>query len=423
MTTPIYTSPFTGTVVQPTDVSYLAYTLSANTQLYWPAVVNPTQVAAPRIMDVTPTTTGLQIALPDASQGSVGTDIFIRNYGPSSIVITDAIGGQSVTIISGNVQYFYLAGNSTVAGVWHSVAFGAGTSYADAAALAGAGLTTLAGKLAVTSSPVEVITAPTITDADRATTYIWQSGAATFNLPDANTLTPGWFIGFRNNGTGTLTLTPQSPSLVNSLTSTIVNPGDSGYLVYEQSSGNFFTLGLANPTNVTFTSNTYDVDSIIGGTFSLVSYAPIIQTYVSLSSIRTTNLLITLPQITQLYVIDNSTGSSGYNLEFQVESSSLPPITVSNGTITLAFSDGFNLYIISQATAGGQFFANNGTASAPSYSFTSDNSSGMYLVNTGVLGLAANGNNIITIDDSNTLAPKVTVNATLVAQLISGGLF
>ena len=423
MTTPIYTSPFTGTVVTPTDVSYLALTLTANIQLYWPATVNPPQIAAPRILDVTPTTTGLQIALPDASQGSVGTDIFIRNYGPSSIVITDAIGGQSVTILTGNVQYFYLAGNSTVAGVWHSVAFGAGTSYADAAALAGAGLTTIAGKLAITSSPVEVITAPVITDDSRATTFIWQSGAATFNLPDANTLTSGWFIGFRNNGTGTLTFTPQAPSLVNSLTSTIVNPGDSGYLVYEQSSGNFFTLGLANPTNVTFTSNTYDVDSIPGNNFSLVSYAPIIQTYVGLSSTRTTNLLITLPQITQLYVIDNATGSSGYNLEFQVESSSLPPITVSNGTITLAFSDGFNLYIISQAAAGGQFFASNGTASAPSYSFTSDNSSGMYLVNAGVLGLAANGNNIITIDDSNTLAPKVTVNATLVAQLIAGGLF
>ena len=423
MTTPIYTSPFTGTVVQPTDVSYLAYTLSADTQLYWPSVVNSTQVVAPRIMDVTPTTTGLQIALPDASQGSVGTDIFIRNYGPSSIVITDALGGQSVTIVSGGVQYFYLAGNSTVAGTWHSVAFGVGTSFADAAALAGAGLTTIAGKLAVTSSPLEVSSAPTLTDASRALTYIWQSGAATFTLPDANTLTSGWFIGFRNNGTGTLTFAPQSPSLINSLTSTIVNPGDSGYLVYEESSGNFFTLGLANPTNVTFTSNTYDVDSIVGGTFSLVSYAPIIQTYVSLSSIRTTNLLITLPQITQLYVIDNSTGSSGYNLLFQVESSSLPPIVVANGTITLAFSDGFNLYIISQAAAGGQFFGNNGTASAPSFSFTTDNSTGMYLVGHGVIGLAANGNNIITIDDSNTLAPKVTVNATLVAQLIAGGLF
>jgi hypothetical protein len=423
MTTPIYTSPFTGTVVQPTDVSYLAYTLSANTQLYWPATVNPTQVVAPRIMDVTPTAAGLQIALPDALQGTVGTDIFIRNYGPSTIVITDALGGQTVSILSGGVQYFYLANNTTVAGVWHSIAFGAGTSYTDAAALAGAGLTTLAGRLATTSNAVEITSVPTITDASRGTTYIWQSGAVTFNLPDANTLSAGWFFAFRNNGTGTILLTPQAPSLINSLNSVPVNPGDSGYLMYEASSGNFFTVGLANPTNVTFTSNTYDVDSIVGGTFSLVSYAPIIQTYVALSSTRTTNLLVKLPQITQLYVIDNQTGASGYNMLFQVEGSSTPPIVVPTGIVTLAFSDGFNLFIISQAASGGQFFANNGTASAPSYSFINDNSTGMYLVGTGVLGIAANGNNMITIDDTNPASPKVTVNATLTAQLINGGTF
>jgi hypothetical protein len=47
----------------------------------------------------------------------------------------------------------------------------------------------------------------------------------------------------------------------------------------------------------------------------------------------------------------------------------------------------------------------------------------MYLVGTGVLGIAANGNNMITIDDTNPASPKVTVNATLTAQLINGGTF
>ena len=32
-----YVSPFTGDVIQPTDVSFRAVTLSANTQLNWPS--------------------------------------------------------------------------------------------------------------------------------------------------------------------------------------------------------------------------------------------------------------------------------------------------------------------------------------------------------------------------------------------------
>ena len=423
MTTPTYVSPFTGTVVQPTDVSYLALSLTADTQLYWPSVVNPTQVVAPRILDVTPASAGLQIALPDATQGAVGTDILIRNYGPSPIVVTDAIGTQSVTIISGGSQYFYLTDNTTVAGVWHSVAFGTGTSSADASALAGAGLTTISGRLATTANPVQINSVPLITNADRATSYIWTGGAATFTLPNVATLQAGWFVGFRNNGTGTLTLQAQAPSLINSDTFVPVNPGDSGYVMYEQISGNFFTIGLANPTNVTFTSNSYDVDSIVGGTFDLTTYAPIIQTYVALSGTRTTNLLVTLPQITQLYVLDNQTGSSVYSLQFQISGSSLPPISVSTGTITLAFSDGFNLYVISQQASGGQFFANNGTASAPSYAFTTDNSTGSYLIGTGILGIAANGINMFTFDNSNPAAPRVICNATFFAQLIAGGTF
>jgi hypothetical protein len=242
-------------------------------------------------------------------------------------------------------------------------------------------------------------------------------------LPNVATLQAGWFVGFRNNGTGTLTLQAQAPSLINSATFVPVNPGDSGYVMYEQVSGNFFTIGLANPTNVTFTSNSYDVDSIVGGTFDLTTFAPIIQTYVALSGTRTTNLLVTLPQITQLYVLDNQTGSSVYSLQFQVSGSSLPPISVATGTIVLAFSDGFNLYVISQQASGGQFFANNGTASAPSYSFTNDNSTGSYLIGTGIMGIAANGVNMFTFDNSNPASPRVTCNAAFFAALIAGGTF
>ena len=165
---PIYTSPFTGTVVQPTDVSYYELNFSANVQLYWPAVVNPQQVPAARIIDATPSTSGLVISLPEANQGTTGADILIRNFGANTFTVEDFTGTGSVSIAAGVSKYFYLSDNTTSAGVWQNVTFGAGTSSADAASLAGAGLVALAGKLNTTQNVVAVSSTPSITDASRA---------------------------------------------------------------------------------------------------------------------------------------------------------------------------------------------------------------------------------------------------------------
>jgi len=419
---PTFTSPFTGTVVQPTDVSYYALNFSTNTQLYWPAVVNPTQVPAARIMDCVPSTTGLTVILPQGDQGAVGTDILIRNKGASDFTVTAFGGTQSVTMTAGTSRYFYLSDNSTTAGTWQNVQFGTGTSAADAATLQGAGLTTLSGKLAVTGNIVEVSSSPTLLDSSRAATYVWTGGNTTFTLPTALSLTGGWFIGFRNNGGGTLALVGQGTSLINGTSSVDVNPGDSGYLVFQETTGNFFTVGLSVQSNVTFTSATYDVDAIVGTSLSLVSYAPIIQTYVALSATRSVNLDVTLPAITQLYVLVNSTGESGYNITFQISGSAQTPIVLTDGQTALVLSDGNFLYVLTQTTTG-IYLANNGSAGSPSFSFNADQTTGMYLVGTSILGLTANGTQILNLDGSNTSDLQVSTAATFNAALIPGGTF
>lgn len=419
---PTFTSPFTGTVVQPTDVSYYALEFSTDQDLYWPAVVNPTQVPAARIMDCTPLAADLHVNLPQGDQGSVGSDILFRNFGSEAFSIVDFSGDLSVLIQPGESKYFYLSDNSTPDGVWQNVTFGTGTSSADAATLQGYGLTTLNGKLCVTGNIVEVSSTPTLLDSSRAATYVWTGGNVTFTLPTALSLSSGWFIGFRNSGSGTLTIMGQGTSLVNSAASISVNPGDSGYLVFQQSTGNFFTIGLTVPTNVTFTSATYDVDAIAGTTLNLVSYAPIIQTYVGLSGTRAVDLDVTLPAITQLYVLVNSTGTSSYNITFQVSGSSQTPITLVDGQTALVLSDGNFLYVLTQTTTG-TFLANNGSANSPSFSFNSDTTTGMYLVGTGVLGLSSNGVEILEMDGTNLSDLQISTNATFNAKLIPGGTF
>jgi hypothetical protein len=419
---PTFTSPFTGTVVQPTDVSYYALSFSANVQLFWPAVVNPTQVPAARIIDATPTVASLIITLPEANQGTTGADILIRNFGAVAFTVQNFGGTGSVSVPAGVSKYFYLSDNSTSAGVWQNVTFGAGTSSADAASLAGLGLVALAGKLNTTQNIIEVSSPPTITDNSRASTFVWISGNNTVNLPTATSLTSGWFIAFRNSGTGTLTFAPQGASLINGGATLGINPGESGFIMFQQATNNFFTVGLAIPSNVTFTSATYDVDSIVGNTFSLVSYAPIIQTYTALSGTRSATLAVTLPATTQLYVLVNDTGQPTYNITFQVSGSLQTPINLTDGAIALVLSDGNFLYVISQTTTN-VFLGINGSAAAPSHSFISNTNTGMYLVGTNVLGLSANSANMLRLDNTNTLSPQVSTPATFNAGLIGGGTF
>jgi hypothetical protein len=421
---PTFVSPFTGDIVQPTDVSYFSLTFGTNQVLVWPnyAVPGATPVAAARVMDCTATAASLTISLPNATQGSVGTDILVRNKGSNAFTVVDATGLNGVTVAVGDAVYFYLTDNTTIAGVWSNVEFGAGTSIADAASLVGNGLINNSGRLETSTDVIAVSTAPTFDENSRALAYVWTSGAGTFNLPDPTTIENGWFIMVRNGGTGALTIDPYSTQTIDGNTSLIFYPSDSATIVYDETTGNFFTVGLARQTAVTYTAATYDVDSIIGSTFSLVTYAPNIQTYVAFSGTRTTNLTVELPAITQLYVVNNQTGGS-YDIIMQISGSLGTTVTVSDGVSTLILSDGVNLSVLSSQSAAGSFLANNGSAAAPAYSFTSDSSSGMYLINSHQLGISANGQNMLDIDATNLSNLQISTDAQFNAALIAGGTF
>lgn len=417
-----YVSPFTGTVVQQTDVTYFELNFSEDTQLYWPLVVNPTQIPVARIMDCYALASGLFIYLPDASQGSTGTDIFMRNYGDTPFSVKDFDGNIVSTIAVGEVKYFYLSDNTSAAGVWQNITFGTGTSGADASTLAGPGLTVYGSRLATSEEVVTVSSSPTFADSDRAKVFVWTGGNGTFTLPAALTLSSGWYISFRNGGSGRLIISGQGSSNINGSSAITVNPGNSGYIVFQKATGNFFTVGVATPSNVSFSAATYDVDAVSGSTLSLVSFAPIIQTYVALTGTRTTSLNVELPGTTQIYYILNSIGTGSYDLSFQVSGSTQTPIVIPNGSAATILSDGDFLYPLTQIAVN-NFYGQDGSAGAPPFTFTTDTTSGMYLLSGGVLGLTANGSNMLTLDNSNVLNPVVSTTAEFSAKLIAGGTF
>ena len=106
-----FNSPFTGNVVQPTDVSYRAITLSVNTQLEWPINGNATDNFAARIMQVTASSGGLSLYMPPANQASVGQDALIRNVGANTFTVKDYEGVNTIiSVAAGESKYIYSEG-------------------------------------------------------------------------------------------------------------------------------------------------------------------------------------------------------------------------------------------------------------------------------------------------------------------------
>ena len=96
-----YTSPFQGDVVLPTDVSYESITLTANLQLVWPINGNlSTETPAARIMDVSASSAGLELRMPQADQVSVGQDALIKNVGAEDFTVTTYDGTSTIVTIT-----------------------------------------------------------------------------------------------------------------------------------------------------------------------------------------------------------------------------------------------------------------------------------------------------------------------------------
>jgi len=383
-----YNSPFTGNVIQPTDVSYRAVTLSANTQLQWPINGNATDDYAARIMNVTATTAGLSLYMPPANQASVGQDTLIRNVGSNSFTVKDYAGANTIiTIAANSAQYIYITTNATTSGTWGIIAFGTGTSSADAATLAGYGLYA-SGLTLNQSSPVSAFsTSYTAVNADRAKLFLWTGGAGTFTLPDAATVGNNWFTQVRNGGTGTLTVACQGSDTFNGSASVTMQQSDSCLIACSGTA--FYSVGLGKNTQFNFSQL---VKTVSSGTYTLTSSeaSNTIQKYISSGNL-TGNVTIIVPPTIQIYYIQNSTTtSSGYSLTISTGSGSSATIA-SNQQSTL-LCDGQNL-VNANTIVAGQSAVNllDGSVGAPALYFGSEPTTGVYRAGAGQFDIAILG--------------------------------
>jgi hypothetical protein len=388
-----YNSPFTGNVIQPTDVSYASYALTSTTgtiQLEWPLNGNDTDYVAARVMQVSTTSTAYELWMPPANQASVGQDALIYNTGGVTLTVK-SFGGAS-TIVSipstgGSAQYIFVTSNATTTGTWGVIAFGATTTNSNAATLAGYGLTAI-GNTLNQSQPVTTFSSNyTAVASDRANTYVWTGGAGTLTLTSASTLGDNWFFLVRNGGTGTLAVTPSGGNLINGSASLDLQPADSCLI---SSSGTaFYSVGLGKSTQFNFTQLTKAV-TLAGSPYTLTSSeaANVVQKY---TGTLTGNVVVNLPQTIQVYYITNQT-TGAYTITFQTGVAGGATAVVPAGQQVILLCDSVNLYNASTIAAGATTLAlANGSAGAPSLGFSSESTTGVFRPSSGVFGISILG--------------------------------
>jgi hypothetical protein len=411
-----FNSPFTGQVIQPTDVSYRSIALTENTTLSWPLNGNVDGNYVARIMNVTPSAAGFFLYMPPANQASVGQDSLISNVGSFDFFVVDYDGNSIVVIPPGESKYIFIETNANTAGTWGVVEFGATNSGAVASLLAGYGLTAIGSTLNTEHLSFTTAGSYIVLVEDRAKSAYYAGGAGNFVFQSAVDLTNGWFIFIRNGGTGALTLVPASGETINGEATLALQPGDSAIVCCDGSG--LFTIGLGRNTLFNFTQNTKAVTS---GTYTLsaVEASSAIQKF---TGTLTDNVTIVLPQTIAVYYITNQTVDvgPGYTLTFTTGAIGGATATVLSAQQVILVCDSVNLYNGATIAAGAvSFQLTDGTVSAPSLSFATEVNTGIYRPASGQLGIAVLGNQIVDVSASGL---EITGSGTFTTG-VSGGTF
>lgn len=329
-----YTSVFGGDTVYPSSISYLAYSLTANTTFVWPIESNTSLPAIARIMDVTPTLAALSITMPDATQVGVGMSTLFVNKGSETFTIKNASGTPLFTCVQGSAWYLYLTDNTTTDGTWNTFQYGAASSVANAAGLAGYGLVAIGATLNQTMPVTTLNNDYGVGDSDRTQAFIWQGGAGTLTLPLAATVDANWFIHFRNDGSGTLTIDCQGGDLINDSGSLSTDFGDSSIIVCDGT--NFYTIGLSGGAAASSFSYTAIDLTGLSGEYTLAG-GELGYTAYKFSGALGGPVNIIVPATVQQYWIDNQ--ATGNTLDVGVDSQAVP-VAVTSGERAILYCDG-----------------------------------------------------------------------------------
>jgi len=329
---PIYTDVFGGANIYPSEISYSAIALSADVVLSWPEETSASSNLATRIIDVTASAGSLSIFMPDAMKSGTGNTVLFNNQGANTFIVKNATGTQLASIAAGTVWQVYLTNNTTEAGLWETLQFGATVSQANASALAGTGIVAV-GTLLSQSVPITSFNSNyTAGTNDRAKMYVWTGAGGTLTLPSAPTVGDNWFMYLRNAGTGAITVDPSGTPTIDGSATLSFQPGDSAIIATD--GVNFFTVGLGQQAIFAFDYTSIDVAgtgdyTLTGSELNRIAY--------NFTGVLTGNRNIIVPATVQQYWVTNAT-TGAYT--FTVKTSAGTGVTLTSGQRAIYYCNG-----------------------------------------------------------------------------------
>jgi hypothetical protein len=344
-----YTQVFGGTNIFPSDVSYLSFDLAASdVRLAWPVETNaPTANAdyvAARIINVNSTGAGRKIYMPEANRASVGECVLFNNIGTTTMNIVTSTDVFLASVPAGDLFQIYMTDNTTASGLWTAYQFGAGTSQASAATLAGAGLRAFGGVLNQAIIVDDINSNYTLGANERARMINWTGATGTLTLTSAVTLGDDWFCYVRNSGVSALSVTPAGGTLINGIASLTLDGSDSAMILSD--GVGFYTVGLTGGSGSTgFDYTAIDIAgtgnyTLAGSELNRIAY--------NLYGVLTGNRALIVPTNVQQYWITNATTGA---FTLTVKTAAGTGLTVAAGDAKILYCNGTNV-VEGQSTGG-----------------------------------------------------------------------
>lgn len=333
----IYNDVFGGANIYPSEISYSSFDLTANVALSWPEETSTAGDFATRIIDVSTLLDGLVMTLPPANGSGVGETIMFNNVGAKDVIVSDYTGTQVLSLASGTVWQVYITNNSTQAGTWVALQYGASATSANASALAGTGIVAVGTML---SQSIPITTFNTDYSAginDRAKMLVWQAGSGTLTLPTAESVGDNWFILLRNAGSGSLLIDPSGSATIDGSSTLSYQPGESSTIVSDGT--NYYTMGFGQSADFAFDYTAVDLTAQTSYTLSGSELNRIAYSFFGALS---ADCDVIVPATVQQYWVTNNT-TGGFIV--QTKTSAGTGISLAIGESAILYSNGIDVVL------------------------------------------------------------------------------
>ena len=395
-----FTNVFGGTAIQPSQVSYAAYSIPPNLVLFWSSTGVETDSIVADNIDITTTAANATVTMPDATQVSTGQTVLFSNLGNNAFSVLDFDGNVIASVPIANVNQnnwirILLVDNSTQAGTWHVAQLGATTGAPQPAALAGNGLVALSGRLNTNVPIVTTNASPyTFQVSDRAKCYVYTGGQATYTLPAANTFPNGWFVGIANRSAdGQLTVT--STSLIDGSNNLVLAIDQDCYIFTDGIT--YTTFGLGTLTFFLASINQTQLVNNASVTLSPLQATKQIQ-IVTGNQNQDTDFIF--PNINGIYYVSNQTSASVFSLKVKANGGAIVT-NMASGSRYIFVNDGTEMRSYPTSVVDVKF--PDGNAADPGIAFEGGPTTGFFL-STGLdvggvgVGASVNGVQVLNMD-------------------------